>query len=380
MGEKVGDQKALYETVLKAQSDLGEGLVIVEDERIVYSNGAFREMSGYGAEELAALPSCYDLLAEEEKELFDERLRRRVDVHLVVDHYETAMLDKGGKRVDVECSAKAFEVGGRVRLVVLVRDITERKEGERRLQESARENARLNEELADRERRLTVLVARMLRAQEEERRRVAYNVHDSLAQVAVAAHQHLQVFARRHDPEAPRVREELERVLDLVEQTVDEARRVIADLRPTVLDDFGLTRAIGLRVEQLRDSGWEVHYEETLGDERLPAAVETALFRVAHEALTNVRKHANTTRVHLDLRRLDAEIRLQVRDFGSGFEPSAPEDESGLGERVGLSSMREQVILLGGEFKVRSASGDGTCVMAEIPLVMPATRPKRTGS
>ena len=233
---------------------------------------------------------------------------------------------------------------------------------------SALENARLYEELAKREGELGELVAKLILAQEEERRRVAYDIHDGLTQMLVAAHQHLQSFADDHPPGSAEARAELGWVSGLVQGTVKEARRVIADLRPTSLDDFGLATALRVQAEALRDEGWRVGYEEALGEERLPPAVETALFRVAQEALTNARKHARTTRAHVELRRLDGAVRLRVRDRGRGFDPAADADGGGPGERVGLSGMRERVVLLGGTFEVSSRPGSGTLVTAEVPL------------
>jgi signal transduction histidine kinase len=233
---------------------------------------------------------------------------------------------------------------------------------------SALENARLYEELEERERRLQDLVGKLLGAQEEERRRVAYEVHDELAQVAVAAHQHLQAFAHRHTPVADRGRRDLERILRLVRGTVLGARQIIANLRPTTLDDLGLAATISLEVERLREEGYQVDYREELGDKRLPEAVEIALFRVAHEALTNMRKHAQTKRVHIELRWLEDEIYLEVRDYGRGFDPTKASVESGPGERVGLAGMRERVGMLRGELEIYSQPGVGTSVTATIPL------------
>ena len=142
---------------------------------------------------------------------------------------------------------------------------------------SALENARLYRELAEREHRLHDLVGQVLAAQEDERRRVAYEVHDGLAQTAAAAHQLLQAFARRYSPDSTKAQKNLNRVLELVQQTVGEARQVIADLRPTALDDFGLAAAIRQQVERLGRNGHRMDYEETRGDERVTKAVETAL-------------------------------------------------------------------------------------------------------
>ena len=232
----------------------------------------------------------------------------------------------------------------------------------------ALENARLYGELAEHERQLRELVGKLVAAQEEERRRVAHEVHDGLAQMMVAVQQHLQAFAKQHPPGSPQGQKKLDWTLELVQQTVEEARRVIAGLRPSALDDFGLATAIRLQVEALRSEGWKIDYEETLGDERLPTMVETALYRVAQEALTNARKHAGTRRARLKLGRLGQEVRLRVRDRGRGFREEAAPAGGGLGERVGISSMRERVALLGGELKVCSRPGTGTLVVAKVPL------------
>jgi signal transduction histidine kinase len=236
---------------------------------------------------------------------------------------------------------------------------------------SALENARLYEELAERERRLHELVRQLLTAQEEERRRVAHDVHDGLAQTAAAAYQALQVFARRRQSHGSSHSQELEEALELVRQTVGEARQVIYNLRPTVLDDFGLAAAVRLQVEALRSDGLDVGYEEGLGDARLPAEVETALFRVAQEALTNVRKHARTSRAHVSLEHLGGTVRLLVRDEGGGFRPEEATNGAGPGEKVGLSGMRERVALLGGRFEIQTGPQAGTSILAEVRL--PAT-------
>jgi PAS domain S-box-containing protein len=237
---------------------------------------------------------------------------------------------------------------------------------------SALENARLYAELAERENQLQDLLRKLIMAQEEERRRVAYDVHDGLAQTAAAAHQHLQAFARHNPPGSAEGREKLDEALELVRGVVGEARQVIHDLRPTVLDDYGLAAAVRLQVETFRSEGWKVGLEESLGDERLPPDVETTLFRVAQEALTNVRKYARASRIHVALVRSGRAVRLLVRDDGRGFVPDEAAKSNGRGERVGLSGMRERLSLLGGKFALHSEPGSGTTITAEVEL--PETR------
>lgn len=233
---------------------------------------------------------------------------------------------------------------------------------------SALENARLYRELSGREQRLQELVGQLLRTQEEERRRVAYEVHDSLAQTAAAAHQHLQAFARFHSPASPEGQELLNNAVELAHHTVGEARRIIADLRPTALDDFGLYTALRLEVEKLAQEGWNIEYEGLIGEEqRLPVAVETGLFRIAQEALTNARKHANSSKIRLTLEREGDGVCLVVRDWGQGFEMGALSD-SGPGERVGISSMQQRASILGGKLEIESDPQSGTSISVEVPL------------
>jgi PAS domain S-box-containing protein len=280
---------------------------------------------------------------------------------------------KDGREIRVELSLSPIgpaEGGGRF-VLAIIRDATERKSAEveiRRLNETLERGvAERTAQLAERERQLSELVGKLIAAQEEERRRVAYEVHDGLAQTAAAAHLYLQAFAEDHPPDSSTGRAELDRALGLVRKTVVEARYVIEGLRPTALDDFGLATAIRLEVEQLRSEGWHVDYEDSLKDERLPPEIETVLYRVAQEALTNARKHARADRARVALTRRGKTIHLEVGDDGRGFDPSSP-SSSGPGERVGLASMRERVALLGGDLKIQSRPGAGTRVIAQVPL------------
>jgi signal transduction histidine kinase len=232
---------------------------------------------------------------------------------------------------------------------------------------SALENARLYSELAERERQLQELVGRLLFSQEEERRRIAYEVHDGPTQVAVGAYQRLQAFACMYPPDTAEGRKALDEAVELTRRTVEESREVIANFRPTVLDDFGLATAVRLHVEGLRTKGWRISYEENLSKARIPSPVEAVLYRVAQEALANVLKHARTTRIRLKLRRSRKGVRLLIRDWGVGFKPDSSQT-GGPGERVGLAGMRERVALVGGKLRIYSKEGTGSLIIADVPL------------
>jgi signal transduction histidine kinase len=232
------------------------------------------------------------------------------------------------------------------------------------------ENTRIYQKLTEREQQLQELVGKLLVAHEEERRRVAYEVHDELAQVAASAHQHLQAFASQHRPRSREAREQLNRTVELAQHTIREARRIVANLWPTVLDDFGLVAAIRAQVKELQAAGWEVDWQENLGVERLSSVVETSVFRVVQEALRNVQKHTDISRVRIRLDRQADAIRLEIRDWGQRFDPKGI-TTGGAGERVGLASMQERITLLGGQFAVESERGAGTRVVATVPVAGP---------
>jgi signal transduction histidine kinase len=123
-----------------------------------------------------------------------------------------------------------------------------------------------------------------------------------------------------------------------------------------------------MHVATLQADGWAISYDETLGAMRLPPMIETVLYRIAQEALTNIRKHAQTTRVAVTLANHGQWLRLEVRDWGCGFDPAHVLEDAGLGERMGLRGMRERVALLGGHWSVRSSPGEGTLVVTEVLL------------
>jgi PAS domain S-box-containing protein len=233
---------------------------------------------------------------------------------------------------------------------------------------SAFENAHLYHEVWDREQRLQDALRQLLIAQEEERRRVAYELHDGLAQVAAATHMSLQTFAAQYRPRSPQTRQQLEKSVELARRVVREARQVIAGLRPTTLDDFGLERALRLYVQELVSDGWTIEYDPQPGLDRLPGPIETVLYRIAQEALTNIRKHAETLTATITLRREAGRVELEVVDRGAGFKqaPVAPDDDPG--HRVGLVGMRERAALVGGVCTIESEPGCGTRVLVRIPL------------
>jgi signal transduction histidine kinase len=201
----------------------------------------------------------------------------------------------------------------------------------------------------------------IVRAQEDERKRLARELHDETGQALNAILLGLRSVRSAGDPaELERASEELR---GLAVSALEDVRRLAFDLRPSALDDFGLAAALERLVERTRESSGVAVELETALTGRLDDEVETAVYRMVQEALTNVIKHAGAGRVSVVVSRRDSTLTVLVEDDGSGFDPGAVTEG-----RFGLVAMRERVALLGGRLEIGSGSGSGTTLRATIPL------------
>lgn len=227
-------------------------------------------------------------------------------------------------------------------------------------------NSQLLEALSLRERSMSELVHRQMTAQEDERARVAYDLHDGLAQTLAGLHQHLQGFAQ-HRQLNDELRAALAPILQLAQRSMGETRQAISGLRPTLLDDFGLAPALDRELDRLRSQGRQVQWLRR-DMQRLRPAVEIVLFRVGQEAINNICKHTDSGAVNLDLHLDGDTARLQVEDRGPGFAAGQKQlaGEGGMG----LVAMRERCLLLGGQFSCHSQPGQGTRLLASIPRAL----------
>jgi signal transduction histidine kinase len=210
---------------------------------------------------------------------------------------------------------------------------------------------------------LARLVEKVACAQEEERRRVAYDVHDGIAQFIVSAKQHLDTCADLWTQEPARAEAELATGRDRLGRALVETRRVLAALRPSAIAADGLVGAMRRSLDEMaEENGWAVSLRADVGQAPLPSAVETAVFRIFQEAVANAARHAGTPRVDIDLRRDGSWLVLDVRDQGRGFVNG--DHWRGLG----LSSMQERARRLGGSCVIESAPRRGARLHVRLPL------------
>jgi signal transduction histidine kinase len=226
----------------------------------------------------------------------------------------------------------------------------------------ALENAELYQRLAERSTELQSLVEQLITAQEEERRVVAYDIHDGLIQMLVGARLQLGNALAEHDPE--RAGTATKKGLDELAAAIAEARRVIEGLRPATLDDLGLVTTLRQFAEESHATpDGQLEFIASPTDLRLPPPVEITAFRIAQEAITNARKYSGTSRLRVGLTAADGALTVEVRDWGRGFDLEAVAE----GRGVGLTGMRERARLLGGECVIESTPGSGTTVKATLP-------------
>lgn len=228
----------------------------------------------------------------------------------------------------------------------------------------AAERARLYEEIRQKEALRGKLLEKIISAQEDERRRIARELHDEAGQALTALILNLEMAEQASAPIGP---QRLAKLRGIAEETLAELRRMIYDLRPTILDDLGLAAAIRWYVkENVEREGLTVSMTISGADHRLPHHIETAVFRIVQEALTNILKHAQAQHASIDVAVTPSQVRVVITDDGRGFDVSAvaTRQEGGMG----LLGMRERAELLGGALSMQSRNGAGTRVEAVIPL------------
>jgi len=228
----------------------------------------------------------------------------------------------------------------------------------------------LTDQVKERTDRLQTVLRRLMNAQEEERRRVARDLHDETAQGLSALGVILDEAALNAEDGEP-VLDSIRGARKQVNRLVEETRRLVYALRPSVLDDAGLVPALRWCAEAyLEARGVQVSFQVHRPDVRFPEPVEVALFRVGQEAMSNIGRHAEATHAWISLERQKDWATLTVRDDGIGFNPAAVMRQAGStrNQGLGLEGMQERIGLLGGKVDLLSVPGEGTTVIAHVPL------------
>ena len=372
--------------------NMGEGLYTVDSQgSVTFMNPAAEELFGWTFDELRGrniheavhykYPDGSPFPAEECRNLQVLRFGETLTAH------EDVFIRKDGTFFDVVYSSSPLRQDGSITgLVVVFRDVTARKQAEEALREAheqladrakqletlvesrtaklAESNKQLRREMAERE----ALRRKLLHAQEEERRRIARELHDQMGQNLTALNVGLKSLLDRQSRSGLDSR--VQGLQELATQTARDLNRVAVELRPAALDDLGLVKAIRAFTET-----WSTRYDIDVDFEAgqyqpagISSEIETILYRIIQEALNNVAKHSGATRVALVLRHTADHVHAIIEDDGRGFDARVASQSGNGSGRLGLLGIQERLGMVGGNFKVESAPDRGATLLVRIPI------------
>lgn len=349
-----------YRTLFDSAMD---ALVVVDEDtlEILDANQAAQDMYGYPREELLTLKAT-DLSAEPTKTIeavqqfhHDMTANSPTEFRIPLRYHKK----RDGSVILVEIKVKHLFLQGKRVQLALIRDITEVK--------------MMEYELRRRKGQLESLTARLVEADEIQRREFARNLHDQVGQSLSLLRFNLDRLKSRIDEEKLDKKSMVVKISEaasLVDETSKSIRQVINNLRPPVLDDYGLFAALHWYADRLQDQAqFRVSVRGKELTPRLPMNIENALFRITQEALANVVSHAQATEVTISLRGEDDQVIMEIADDGRGFRPSDVDAEDGE-QGWGLTFMRERVEVIGGSFRLESGVEKGTLVHVQVPRSM----------
>src|SRR5216117_3241773 len=347
-----------YRTLLE---NAPEAILVHQDGRWIIANRAALKLLHAARVEQVVGRATLDIVHPDYRAIVRERIEREFATCEPAPLLEQQFIAVDGTVLDVEVVGIPITLAGRQGGQIIVRDITERRQAEQVVREREAEVRRSRE-------RLEALSQRLLKVQENERRLIARELHDQIGQALTAVKLNLESLRSGRRAKAfP-----LDESVAIVEQLMEAVRSMSLELRPSVLDDLGLAAALRWYADrQGRRAGLAVRVRTQLPTERLASDLETACFRVAQEAITNVARHAGAKRVEVDARAEDGTLDLTVRDDGTGFDVAAVRGGTTAEGSIGLDGMEERVRLLGGDFRIDSQPGTGTTVWARFPLTEP---------
>jgi PAS domain S-box-containing protein len=311
------------------------------------ANKAAAELGGYPVEELLRM-NVKSFLSDESLKLARE-VSRKLTEHQPIDlPYELRLIRKDGSEAICMVSTNLIASDGEAKgFQNIARDVTQ----EKRMQENLR-----------------YYLQEITRAQEEERKRIARELHDDTAQVLGSLARQLDNFVRKKHGLAPNEVLFLKDLQAQLNRGVQGVNRFIQNLRPSLLDDLGLIPALRSLVKGLQESDGISADLKVLGKEkRFSPEVELLLFRIAQEALNNIRRHAQASDAQVVIEFAEDKVKVTIADNGRGFSLSGRVDDLPRSGKLGLAGMKERAGLLGGTLEVKSTPGKGTTLIVEVP-------------
>ncbi|NWF56362.1 MAG: PAS domain-containing protein [Syntrophaceae bacterium] len=360
----VTERKLAEETARKKDQSLAEAQRIahlgswhwdIETNDLAWSDEVYRIFGIHPQEFKATYDAFLECVHPDDREALQEAVKRSLADPSVPYRLEHRVIrPDGSERIVQEQGEVTFDDGGRpIRMIGTVQDITERKRAEELLQKSQDELRRLS--------------AQLLSVQEEERKRIARELHDGVGQSLSALKFLLENRLGSIGQNAfPGDLQALESMIPMIQNTIEEVRRMQTDLRPPILDDLGILATLSwfCRDYQKVYSGIRIEPQIEVREDEIPQGLKTTLYRILQEAMNNVAKHSRADRVCLSLFRKDGWVHLRIEDNGRGFDLQRALSDERPGRGFGLASMKERTELSGGSFSLESEKGKGTVIQA----------------
>jgi len=328
---------------------MNEGAAVLSsDYTVLHCNRRFARLLGAALQSVIG-SSMQDLVWPDDRARLDALLRRADQKNC---RGEIRLRSQEGTPLPVQLSLNPLHVDGTRAVCLIASDLSVMKRAEQELRASTEQ--------------LRKLATHLLSVREEERTRIAREIHDELGQSLTAVKMDLSWLARRLSRRNGRMLEKIRSTLELADSIMESVRRISTELRPGILD-LGLAAAVEWQVQEFQAHTGIQCKVQLLTQQVVAPNVSTALFRILQETLTNVARHAKATRVEVVKQKQRDRLVLRVRDNGQGFDPEDPS----ISKSLGLLGMRERAALLGGRVNISSAPGKGTTVTAWIPLRLP---------
>jgi len=346
--QQITVSKNYVDKIIESMADM---LIVISPEGLIERvNLAVLDLLGYAGEELIGKRFDRILAVPTTESSFIDEIIRAKAVH----NFETEIIRKDSQKISIILSGSS--ISDNRGIVCIAKDYTERKRAEEMLRKSERE--------------LRLLSSKILEAQETERQRVARELHDGIGQALTGIKFSLENRVRRiKETETPPYFKELENIISLIQSTVDETRRIAMGLRPSTLDDMGISETIYWFCQQFEDiyKGIRIQQSIEVEESQIPEALKTVIFRVLQESLNNVAKHSKADCVQIGLLQKGKTVKLVIEDNGIGFDPQGYARQRARKQGFGVASMKERTELSGGIFTLQSSPGQATSICAVWP-------------
>jgi len=335
----------------RAIEDSSDGVAVIKDGRMFFINRKLAEIFGYRYRRELVGESLLHLVHQDDQERVEQLNLSRLEHMPTPSRFDFKGVKQDGTPIYIAVSAAVHNYSGEVLDLMYLRDVT----GRRRAEEDVRR-----------------LSQRLIEGIEEERRRLASDLHDEFGQALTALHLRVESLRDSLRESQGRQKLECERLIDAIGIIADNLRSISSELRPDVLDHLGLVPAVEWYLEEYRErmKGVKVSLQVWgFGKRKISQAVQIALYRVLQEALNNISKHAHANNVTVRLTYSHPKVIMVISDDGVGFveEPEAVSAD-GVRAGIGLLSMKERIASVGGQIDVRSSLGAGVTIRVNVAV------------